>query len=825
VQDPSDFNYEALWANKKIAVGAANTFFAVVTPANAAAAMYGTLLGFRVGNAPGSFGFMMSTGNCHDKTPPTIGCLSVDDWQPSGYHGPAYQGGVPQIVIWRSTNGFNIRSGLQAPVVDMAVIAGTTGTLHVAFFGVINEDGLVQYQEESNEQYDFDWRDPSIDGKHKYLAGFMLLGHWALAFGEYFAYNGVIHHIELHNTTLTNTHVLDVVWRLNRILKPSAPSRNTCFDCINGTHDHDSQPSTDCKACDMGQFPLGAGDCAGRCALGSTTLNVGSTSIFQCVKCPNGKHGDYDQATGGSVCVNCVAGRFSNAIGAPSIGSCAPCPEGTFSGAGWSRCASSGCIDPWADNYDPTAVVESGLCQYSCSNMQARAALEHGHKRTNAGACVILSVTGEWQQFHIDNRLVLWNECTNNGDNSSQAACEKTGNVYVAATTTSNATCTNTTVVHPPLNVSSKSACEDTGQSYTLWRLACGQATTSQTRNQKWLPPDEFHPRGPNNDAWCGILELTISRESWIFQGRPLRGSTNSSVQYPKFAPLTVMGFAPEPNDISARMEVVWRYIKQVNIHKTLCASWMSPGTKITYDHTYWAHNSNQESGAAICVNDETYIYDSIFVSNFGQNKGGAFDGQTGADGLGTYGERLVFERNWARDKGGAVSVWNGHQIRFKWTRFTGNWANTAGALIVQQACVLTMEHCVLQGNKATVSGGAIQVNLASVTLLSTRFIDNIASNGDGNGGALFMASPVTVLIRDTNVSPVLRLCCSLALLTKCSYHWIYCQMHIYISLDANNVNVQTATVSTLYGRRSDRVSCRTSWWLCRTSLCAWSQL
>lgn len=49
---------QAMYANQKIAVGAAHTLFSIVTPA-VTTALYGTILGFRPGDAPGVNSYML----------------------------------------------------------------------------------------------------------------------------------------------------------------------------------------------------------------------------------------------------------------------------------------------------------------------------------------------------------------------------------------------------------------------------------------------------------------------------------------------------------------------------------------------------------------------------------------------------------------------------------------------------------------------------------------------------------------------------------------------------------------------------------------------
>ena len=98
--------HQMMVSNQKVAVGASNTFFAVVTPASTAQ-MFDGLLSFRPANAPGVFAWIMGTAGCPNTgagevNEGAVGCMFVDDWAPSGFFGPAFQGDVMQIAIWRS---------------------------------------------------------------------------------------------------------------------------------------------------------------------------------------------------------------------------------------------------------------------------------------------------------------------------------------------------------------------------------------------------------------------------------------------------------------------------------------------------------------------------------------------------------------------------------------------------------------------------------------------------------------------------------------------------------------------------------------------------
>jgi hypothetical protein len=98
--------HQVMVSNQKVAVGASNTFFAVVTPASTAA-IVGRVVAFRPNEAPGAFAWIMGTNGCPNTgagevNEGAVGCMIADDWEPSGFFGPAFQGDVMQIAIWRS---------------------------------------------------------------------------------------------------------------------------------------------------------------------------------------------------------------------------------------------------------------------------------------------------------------------------------------------------------------------------------------------------------------------------------------------------------------------------------------------------------------------------------------------------------------------------------------------------------------------------------------------------------------------------------------------------------------------------------------------------
>lgn len=117
--------------------------------------------------------------------------------------------------------------------------------------------------------------------------------------------------------------------------------QGSCKDCPVGTFG-DVPALSDCKDCAAGQFQLftGSGACEecpiGRysgpgqsectnCLAGTSTLQEASTSLTQCVQCPNGT------MESNHVCVKCNEGLYQNETGAVV---CKSCPAETWSSPG-----------------------------------------------------------------------------------------------------------------------------------------------------------------------------------------------------------------------------------------------------------------------------------------------------------------------------------------------------------------------------------------------------------------------------------------------------------------------------------------------------------
>jgi hypothetical protein len=155
--------------------------------------------------------------------------------------------------------------------------------------------------------------------------------------------------------------------------RPASTSIENCTACIAGQFDHDAAANTTCADCPAGRYGENTGSlaCEGECAPG-TFAPPGSKRPSSCQACPPGKT-DHD-GDSSSPCAACPHGRFSANVG--SIYECSgDCGLSFYSPLGSTSqdaCIRSGCQDQWASNYDETATVEGGNCEYSCAGLASR---------------------------------------------------------------------------------------------------------------------------------------------------------------------------------------------------------------------------------------------------------------------------------------------------------------------------------------------------------------------------------------------------------------------------------------------------------------------
>eukprot|EP01047_Picozoa_sp_COSAG01_P016494 COSAG01_NODE_846_length_13141_cov_4.222205_5_plen_2539_part_01 len=319
----------AMYANKKIAIGASNTFFAMVTPAPGAALDFGTVVGFRP-NAAGVFAWTMGSWGCGG-----VNCIYTNDWQLSGFRGPAFEAGVTQTVIWRS------KKAVAHPVVEMAVVSKPPFKLswHSAQFSSMSS--TAQYKQAMKEPVDIDIRDPREDGLHSSAAGYMILGNWQVRSDMQF--RGIIHHVELHDKFLTDSQLLHLISDTYKSYTVQTKSvRAPYFDMVK----HARSTTGWTKFATYGKpsvSPLQTtGILPAKCS--ALKLDVDQTSCIdggrvsgsaKCTMCPVGRF----SSNPSSACQICPPGWFTNTLDTPGATTCTACPAGKSSNASSVPCS------------------------------------------------------------------------------------------------------------------------------------------------------------------------------------------------------------------------------------------------------------------------------------------------------------------------------------------------------------------------------------------------------------------------------------------------------------------------------------------------------
>jgi hypothetical protein len=342
-----------MYSNKKVAFGSKYTFFAGLTPEGGEPLPLETLLGFRpVEYERGLFAFNVGSAL---SSSPAVRTVIADTWGYNGYKSldGALQNDVAQVLIVRSDYGVTRTSTLEGPVegpvVEIAVVDGTSLAPTIEWSLDMYGAGPVQYWHEQTESFELDFRDPTVDETRLSAAGFMMLGNQIPSYSFQTQLRATVHHMELHSDTLTYAHILDALTNVQHAMSPDTiAAAPHCLDCGAGMRDSDSDPSTPCVPCAQGTFSdqHAQTDCTGTCTLGSTIVTVGATSESLCSECLPGTHGHTEATT--AVCAPCTAGRASAILGASSSAACVSCPSGRFSPPGSTDCELSGCMDEWA---------------------------------------------------------------------------------------------------------------------------------------------------------------------------------------------------------------------------------------------------------------------------------------------------------------------------------------------------------------------------------------------------------------------------------------------------------------------------------------------
>eukprot|EP01052_Picozoa_sp_SAG31_P005253 SAG31_NODE_228_length_19803_cov_29.496498_8_plen_1566_part_00 len=352
-------------------------------------------------------GFHWSAGTTPGAHDPAVnggeGVLLMESGAPLiGYAGPSFNLGVPQIFVYRIYNKVEENDcGVEEDraVIEMAVMTSTTTELR---WVSTPYGGQEDYVCSSAPWTGFHWcpKNKTTGGPlHNSRGRFRAIGH--LSIGEMFqqhlgwmTWDGAIHHMEMHRVALDDIQVLDVVKGLRPIFANDTATWNKCPRCRKGQSDLDLNPATSCQSCEAGRYSNSTGQlgaCNKSCPLGSMTIQQGATSASDCSQCEPGKYGAIRGRI--SVCLECDPGQFSANPGL----TCTACAPGMFSRPGSTSCKRSGCMDPWASNYDPHAQIDEGGCAYICSNLRQLAGAD-----TVPGRCFIYNLSSNgWQQFNF----------------------------------------------------------------------------------------------------------------------------------------------------------------------------------------------------------------------------------------------------------------------------------------------------------------------------------------------------------------------------------------------------------------------------------------
>ena len=170
-----------LVSTRKVAIGAGFTFFAVVTP-TAEPVVHGSILAFRPGGVPGSFGWMLADPQyCVAEL---SRCMRSDTWGYSGFAGPSYFLNRTQIFVYRSHLGLN-GEGAEVSISEMVALVKHPDALDLMWasrqYGVGHEP-MYNAAEFSSGDEDFgtlDFRTPDeVDAKVLVGGGHMFLGGW-----------------------------------------------------------------------------------------------------------------------------------------------------------------------------------------------------------------------------------------------------------------------------------------------------------------------------------------------------------------------------------------------------------------------------------------------------------------------------------------------------------------------------------------------------------------------------------------------------------------------------------------------------------------------
>lgn len=126
------------------------------------------------------------------------------------------------------------------------------------------------------------------------------------------------------------------------------------------------------------------------CPAGTSITTTGAVDASGCADCPAGTH----ESAG--VCTLYAAGTSSTAVGSTDAATCVACATGGSAAGSTSCIAEAGCKDSRATNYDSAALVDTGLCEYTCDGLRTSIGI------TIAGGCLIHDLTSGWGRYLAD---------------------------------------------------------------------------------------------------------------------------------------------------------------------------------------------------------------------------------------------------------------------------------------------------------------------------------------------------------------------------------------------------------------------------------------
>ena len=147
-------------------------------------------------------------------------------------------------------------------------------------------------------------------------------------------------------------------------------------------------------------------------------------------------------------------------------------------------------------------------------------------------------------------------------------------------------------------------------------------------------------------------------------------------------------------------------------------------------------------------------INNAQFINNHASSQGGAINSSLSSTTTVT---NSIFMHNNAADDGGAIFAdkdGSAHSLlTLTQVTMTQNTASDKGGALICLKCDLTLNHALLEANQSQGNGGGIYQTIGAFTINRSAILNNVAgSDGTGNGGGLYMSSPISVAITESRI-------------------------------------------------------------------------